>query len=181
MNAKYYGGLDTQVHDAWIVILTAECKPERTIQIPIIKFNGYTVVDVVKTIQILEEFKGLRMVAEQIDSHNQGNKSAFTFGSAAALLGAMQEQEDIDLILVRPHVWKRKLNLTSNKDYSRVAAKAIATEIGLEFPDAALKLDSNQEFILSSNLAESLILAYYSYDSDKQTYKTDRKQKRVKK
>lgn len=174
MQPKYYGGLDTQVNDCWLVILNADSTPHKLIQVPTIKIKGYpdlTVVDVVKVIQTLQFFKPLKLVAEQIDSHGQGNKSAFSFGSAVCLLGAIQEQTDVDLVLKRPAQWKKELKLSSDKDLSRVMAKNIARHIGLEFPYHAFTKNKNGELTLSSNLAESLILAYHSYDTDRKLSK----------
>lgn len=174
MQPKYYAGLDTQVNDCWLVILNSDSTPHKLIQVPTVKVQGYpdlTVVDVVSIVNTLQFFKPLKLVAEQIDSHGQGNKSAFSFGSAVCLLGAIQEQTDIDLVLKRPAQWKKELRLSNDKDLSRVMAKNIANHIGLEFPYTAFTKNKNGELVLSSNLAESLILAYYSYDSDRKLSK----------
>lgn len=176
MEVKYYGGLDTQVKDCWLVILNQDSTPNKLIQVPTIKIKGYpdlTVVDVVKTIQIVRFFKPLTLMAEQIDSHNQGNKSAFSFGSAVCLLGALQEQQDIELVLKRPAEWKKETGLSSNKDLSRTLAKSIADHIGLKFPDTAYTKKRNGDLELSSNLAESLILAYHCYDTDRKLNKVN--------
>lgn len=165
-----YAGLDTQVHDCWLVILQQDSKPYKILEVPTIKVKGYpnlTVVDVVKVIQELQNLPPITLMAEQIDSHNQGNKSAFSFGSAVCLLGAIQELDHVNLVLKRPAQWKKEVGLSSDKNLSRVMAKNIANHIDLEIPKSAFTKKKTGESELSSNFSESLILAYHCYDSGK--------------
>ena len=96
----------------------------------------------------ITHYDKLVVIAEKIESFGQGSKGSFTFGIAICLVGNIQNLPNVELVTRRPMQWKPALGLDSNKSKSIMLTK----QWGLTY---------HKE--VSSNLAESFLLAKISY------------------
>lgn len=70
--------------------------------------------------------RGIRAFVEDVHSMpKQGVASSFKFGFVAGCIQQAVVDAGFELVLVPPQVWKRRFNLTSDKDASRARASEL--------------------------------------------------------
>jgi crossover junction endodeoxyribonuclease RuvC len=75
---------------------------------------------------LLRAYQGARAFVEDVHSMpKQGVASSFKFGFVAGCIQQAVVDAGFELVLVPPQVWKRRFNLTADKDVSRVRASEL--------------------------------------------------------
>lgn len=99
---------------------------------------------------VVEDVHAMTYTTANGETRGQGAAASFAFGKSAGLIIGVLASSMIPMAFVRPSVWKALLNLTHDKNLSRIRA----TEL---FPD----LQSNWQRAKDDGRAEAALLSYF--------------------
>lgn len=125
------------------------------------KRSGRNEVEVHELFDIVDDMAGraeiTRVLIERVSAMpGQGVSSMFSLGDSFGTARAVGSYFGHQVDFVMPHIWKKAMGLTKDKEYSRTLARNA-------FPLAREKLKRKKD----EGLAEALLLARYGYRTHK--------------
>jgi crossover junction endodeoxyribonuclease RuvC len=123
-------GIDPGLHGAIAIYNTEGVCPLHVRDIPVheLTVNGKKRLQIDKheLSLMLKGYQGARAFVEDVHSMpKQGVASSFKFGFVAGCIQQAVVDAVFELRLVQPNVWKRRFNLTDDKDASRARASEL--------------------------------------------------------